>query len=92
MLSLFQISHLCDSKFVKFTCKFRACKGEDIQLCKNRFSQIELTNGYFDETVRKLIHDGNLAKIYICGSPQFNASIGKVMVDSQVEEDIYHFM
>ncbi len=56
------------------------------------FKNISAQREYFDSQVEKKITQANLAQVYICGPPNMNESMGKLMIRKKVDEKRYHFV
>jgi len=79
-MTIHQLNELCKSTKVKFSCVMRIKKGED--LIRNNYQNITFQKDYFTSNIKKHLKKGNISQIYICGPPQMNADVGKVMVEN----------
>ena len=49
------------------------------------FKNISAQREYFDSQVEEKITQANLAQVYICGPPNMNESMGKLMIRKKVD-------
>lgn len=89
-LTLFQMEHLSKSTKIVFEAMFRLRTGEEG--FKAKYPNLRTQKEYFNEKVTADLKYGSLCQIYICGSPEMNASIGQIMIENEVSSESYHFM
>jgi NAD(P)H-flavin reductase len=89
-LALFQMEHLSKSTKIMFEAVFRLRSGED--RFKGKYPNLMTQKEYFNEKVTADLKYGSVCQIYICGSPEMNASMGQIMQENEVSSESYHFM
>ena len=57
---------------------------QDEEMIKKNFKSIKLQKDYFDSAVEAHIDKKTLAQLYICGPPNMNESMGKLMMRKKV--------
>lgn len=90
VITIHQLNDLSKSKEVKCLCTMRVKKG--IEFIRTNYSSIGFQKDYFNNNLKEHLKEGNISQVYICGPPQMNSDVGKLMVDNKVKAYLYHFM